>query len=181
MKTTDDINYDDGTITGVFYTKEEAENAYNVLIDRGYTADEIILLMSDETHKTHFDNDDTNDDSGLKTLAMEKAGLGSAIGGTAGAVIGAIAAVGTTIALPGLGLVVAGPIVAALTGAGAGGLAGGIIGGLVGSGIPKERAALYEESVKRGGVVIGVTPHSREDRETIREEWRDIGGKDIHV
>jgi len=178
MKTNDNLKYGEDTLTGVFYTREEAENAYNVLIDKGYSTDEIILLMSDETHNTHFK--DNKDDSGFQTLAMEKAGLGSAIGGTAGAVIGAIAAVGTTIALPGLGLVVAGPIVAALSGAGAGGLAGGIIGGLVGSGIPKEKATFYEHSIKCGGVVIGVTPRSKQDRDDITRDWKDIGGEDIH-
>jgi hypothetical protein len=178
MKTSENLKYDKNTLTGVFYTKQKAENAYNVLIDKGYSTDEIILLMSDETHNAHFKNE--NDDSGFHTLAMEKAGLGSAIGGTAGAVIGAIAAVGTTIALPGLGLVVAGPLIAALSGAGAGGLAGGIIGGLVGSGISKERAILYENSIKRGGVVIGVVPRTQGERETIGEEWKDIGGEHIH-
>lgn len=179
MKTKEDLSSKKETITGVFYTKEDAENAYNILVDKGYEPEEIILLMSDKTHKKHFDVAD-NDNSGLKTLAMEKAGLGSAIGGAAGAVIAAIAAVGTTVALPGLGVVVAGPVIAALTGAGAGGLAGGVIGGLVGSGIPKDRAVLYEDSVKRGGVVIGVVPRSPEDRMEIDRQWKENGGENVH-
>jgi hypothetical protein len=180
MKTTNDLKNEDGTVTGVFYTKDDAENAYNTLIAKGYEPEEIILLMSDETHKTHFQHDDHDDNSGFKSLAMEKAGLGSAIGGTTGAVIGALAAIGTTVALPGLGIIVAGPIIAALSGAGAGGLAGGLIGGLVGSGIPKERAARYEDSLKRGGVVIGIVPRSAQDRAEICEDWKNYGGEDIH-
>ena len=50
-------------------------------------------------------------------------------------------AVGSTIAVPGLGLVVAGPIAAALAGAGAGAAAGGLIGAMVGAGIPEDRGA----------------------------------------
>jgi hypothetical protein len=167
-----------GTVTGVFQKREDAERAYDSLINRGYDPKDIILLMSDKTHKTHFKDRDHDTDLGNK--AAEKAGIGSAIGGTAGAVIGAIAAIGTTVALPGLGLVIAGPIVAALTGAGAGGLTGGLIGGLVGAGIPKEHATLYENSIKKGGIVVGVVPKSEQDREAIGQDWRTYGGESVY-
>lgn len=171
---------DTGTITGVFRTREDAEKAYDSLVKRGYNADEIILLMSDKTHKTHFKNNNVGADTDLGNKAMEKAGVGSAIGGTTGAIIGAIAALGTTVALPGLGLIIAGPIVAALAGAGAGGLAGGLVGGLVGAGIPKEKATLYETSIKEGGIVVGVIPKTSSDRADIGREWNTYGGRNIH-
>jgi hypothetical protein len=63
-------------------------------------------------------------DSELVNKAMESAGVGGAIGVTAGAIIAALAAIGTSIAIPGLGVVIAGPIATALAGAGAGGLTG---------------------------------------------------------
>jgi hypothetical protein len=40
---------------------------------------------------------------------------------------------------------------------------GGIIGALVGSGIPEERAKLYEQGVKDGHIVMGVHPRNDED------------------
>mgnify|MGYP003381339126 CR=1 FL=1 len=46
------------------------------------------------------------------------------------------------------GIVLAGPIAAGLAGAGAGGITGGLIGALIGSGIPEERAKVYESGVK---------------------------------
>jgi hypothetical protein len=169
---------DAGTVTGIFQKREDAERAYNSLISRGYAPKDIILLMSDKTHRTHFK--DRDDDTDLGNKAAEKAGIGSAIGGTAGAIIGAIAAIGTTIALPGLGLVIAGPIVAGLTGAGAGGIAGGLIGGLIGAGIPKEHAALYEDQIKKGGIVVGVVPKSEQDREAIGHDWRTYSGESMY-
>ncbi len=178
MKSTNSSKTGTGTVSGIFQNREDAEQAYNSLIARGYDPKDIILLMSDKTHKTHFKDRDNDTDLGNK--AAEKAGIGSAIGGTAGAVIGAIAAIGTTIALPGLGLVIAGPIVAGLTGAGAGSLAGGLIGGLVGAGIPKEQAAIYEDSVKKGGIVVGVVPKTEQDREAIGQDWRTYRGKDVY-
>jgi len=167
-----------GMLTSTFRDRSSAEQAYNSLSSRGYTKDDVNLLMSDETRKTHFGDDTPETDLGDK--AMEGAGVGSAIGGTAGAVIGAIAAIGTSIALPGLGLVIAGPIAAALAGAGAGGLTGGLVGALVGSGIPEEHAAEYEQDVKDGGIVMGVKPRNEEDARYFEEEFRRNQGDRIY-
>jgi hypothetical protein len=97
------------------------------------------------------------------TKAAEGAGKGSAIGGTVGAIAGAIAAVGTSLIIPGLGIVIAGPIAAGLAGAGAGGITGGLLGALIGSGIPEARAKLYESGIKQGRIVMGVRPRYEED------------------
>jgi hypothetical protein len=172
MRTTSTTE-NEGTITGVFRTRDDAEKAYNSLLARGYRSDEIILLMSDKTHKEQFKESDRKTEMGSK--AAEKGGVGSAIGGTAGAIVGAIAAIGTSVALPGLGLVVAGPIVAGLAGAGAGGIAGGLIGALVGSGIPKEDAEVYEGAVNKGGIVVGVVPKTEDEAVLIGEEWKGYG------
>jgi hypothetical protein len=174
-----------GLVTGVFSTRENAERAYDSLIQKGYQQDEITVLMSDKTRDTHFDdNTDRHDakhrDSDLGNKAMEGAGTGSAIGGTAGAILGAIVATGVSVALPGLGLVLAGPLAGGLIGAGAGGLTGGIIGALIGAGIPKERAERYEKHIKDGNIVIGITPRDENDAIAIQEDWRSYQGEDIY-
>ncbi len=168
----------DRMMTGMFRDRASAEKAYNSLHERGYSQDEINVMMSDETRKTHFENSDVDTDLGNK--ALEGAGTGSAIGGTAGAIIGAIAAIGTAVALPGLGLVIAGPLAAGLAGAGAGGLTGGIVGALVGSGIPEDRAKEYESGVKDGGIVVGVKPRNQEDADYFENDWRTNNGDYIH-
>jgi hypothetical protein len=69
-----------------------------------------------------------------KTHAADGAGIGGAVGGTVGAVLATLMALGTIVTVPPLGaLVVAGPTIAALAGAGAGATTGGIIGALVGA------------------------------------------------
>ena len=173
MRTPQNVILEEGTITGVFRSRDDAESAYNALIEKGYAPDEIILLMSDETHRSSFNPEPAN-------KAMENAGIGSAIGGTVGAIVGVVAAIGTSVALPGLGLIIAGPIVAGLTGAGAGGLTGGLIGGLIGSGMSNEHAKAYEASLKEGAVVIGVVPKTIEDRRMIGTAWRQYRGENIH-
>src|SRR5438105_8573177 len=119
-------------ITGLFKNRVAAEAAVDAIIKRGYTRDDISVMMSDATRNKEFALQ-------TRTHAADGAGIGGAIGGAVGAVLAAIVAVGTTLFLPGLNIVIAGPIAAALAGAGAGGATGGIIGGLIGAGIPEER------------------------------------------
>ncbi|MCA1558445.1 MAG: hypothetical protein LC731_07900 [Acidobacteria bacterium] len=164
-------------MTGLFRDRESAEKAYGSLTSRGYKEDDINVLMSDDTRKKHFvDQRETE----LGNKALEGAGTGAAIGGTVGATLAALAAIGTSIALPGLGLIVAGPLAAALAGAGAGGATGGLIGALVGAGIPEERVKDYEKGIKEGGIVMGVNPRSDEDADYFENEWKNHRGEQIY-
>jgi len=167
-----------GMLTGMFRDRRSTENAYNSMHERGYTEDEINLVMSKDTHDKYFSEDKEETELGHKAAAGS--GAGSAIGGTIGAVAGIIAAIGTSVVIPGLGLVVAGPIAAGLAGAGAGGLAGGIIGALVGWGIPKERAKIYESGIKDGHIVLGVRPKSDEDAEHFERTWHENDAREVH-
>jgi len=169
---------DRGMLTGMFRDRESTEHAYNTLHERGYTKDDINLIMSDETRKKHFSGDVKETEIGTK--AAEGAGKGSAIGGTVGAIVGVIAAIGTSLVIPGLGIVIAGPIAAGLVGAGAGGITGGVIGALVGSGIPEERAKLYESGIKSGNIVMGIHPRNSEDAKYFEENWRTNNVEEIH-
>lgn len=174
----DDVNTTDRSmLTGMFPDRESTENAYKMLNERGYTKDEIYVIMSDETRKKNFSG---KLETEIGTKAAEGAGKGSAIGGTIGAVAGVVAAIGTSLVIPGLGILIAGPIAAGLAGAGAGGLAGGMIGALVGWGIPEARAKLYEKGLKKGNVVLGVRPHTDEDAEYFEQNWRANDGEEIH-
>ncbi|HUQ34569.1 MAG TPA: hypothetical protein VM095_20780 [Pyrinomonadaceae bacterium] len=165
-------------VTGMFKDRESAERAYGSLATRGYSNDDVNLLMSDETRKKHFADDGRETELGTK--AAEGAGKGAAIGGGIGATLAAIAAIGTSVALPGLGLIVAGPLLAGLAGAGAGGATGGIIGALIGAGIPEERVKEYEEGVKNGGIVMGVNARNDEDAEYFENDWKNNRGEHVY-
>src|SRR4051812_8079629 len=123
-------------MTGLFPYRESAERGYNALSERGSSSEDVNVVMSKDTKERHFAAAGTETELGNK--AAEGAGVGGAIGGTLGAIAAAVAAVGTTIAIPGLGLVIAGPVAAALAGAGAGGATGGLGGGPIGWGVPPE-------------------------------------------
>lgn len=164
-------------VTGLFPDRESAERAYNSVTERGYDRDDVNLVMSDETRKRNFASGQQTE---LGSKAAEGAGIGGAIGGTLGAIAAAIAAVGTSIAIPGLGLVVAGPVAAALAGAGAGAATGGLVGALIGWGIPEERVKRYEEGIKQGGILMGVKPRSTDDAEHFEKTWRDYSAQDVY-
>lgn len=159
-------------VTALFTNKVQAEAAVDALIKRGYTRDDISVIMSDSTHNKHFAIEAGNQ-------AAAGTGIGSAVGGVIGATLAAIAAVGTSLALPGIGIIVAGPIVAALAGAGAGGATGGIIGALVGAGIPENRAKVYDSGVREGGILIGVEGKSKEDANGLEELLESLGGTNV--
>lgn len=163
-------------VTALFRDRQSAECAYQAISSRGYNRDDVNVIMSDETRKSQYSTDDTE----LGSKAAEGTATGAGIGGTVGAVLGAIAAIGTSILLPGLGLLVAGPLAGALVGAGAGGLTGGLIGALVGSGIPEEHAAEYETGIKSGGTVLGVHPRNNEDAAYLEREFAGCGGTNVY-
>ena len=163
-------------LTGMFRDRDSAEKAYTCLTSRGYTRDDVTLLMSDEARKRHFAH---QQDTELGSKAAEGAGIGAVVGGGLGAVLAGLAAAGI-IALPGIGLIAMGPIAAALTGGAIGAAGGGLLGALIGAGIPEEQAKRYEAGIREGNIVMGVSPRNEEDAAYFEREWRGYRGEDIY-
>ena len=167
-------------VTGLFNDRDSAERAYESISSRGYDKGDVNLVMSDETRKKHF-SEAGGAETELGTKAAEGAGVGGAIGGTLGAIVAAVAAVGTSIAIPGLGVIIAGPLAAGIAGAGAGGAAGGVIGALICWGIPEERVKRYESGIKRGGILMGVKARSDADAQYFQQEWQRNKGTEVYA
>ncbi len=174
------MNSNSPMVTGLFPDRTSAEAAYSAAEARGYTANDMNLAMSDDTRKTHFSGTTAGKETELGNKAAEGAGIGGAIGGTVGAIAAAIAAVGTTVALPGLGLVIAGPIAAAIAGAGVGAASGGLIGALVGWNMPEERVKEYEEGMKKGGILMGLRTRDDSDAEHLESAWKSHNGQHVY-
>src|SRR5471030_2730342 len=100
-----------------------AEHIVGNLKHAGFSSNEISVLLPakgatrDFAHEQH-------------TKLPEGAAAGGAAGMGVGAILGWLAGIGT-LAIPGIGPFIAGPLMAALGGAAVVGAAGGIIGGLV--------------------------------------------------
>jgi hypothetical protein len=167
-------------LTGLFRDRDSAERAYQSISDRGYTRDDVNVVMSDDTRRRHFSGTTAGRETELGNKAAEGAGIGGAIGGSLGAIAAAIAAVGTTVALPGLGLVIAGPLAAAMAGAGAGAATGGIVGALIGWGIPEERIREYDKGIRDGGILMAVRPKNEEDASFFENSWKSDRGEHVY-
>ena len=144
-------------VTGMFRDRAAAEKAVGDLHNMGYSQNDISVMIQDDTIHKQFVNQVGN-------KAGEGLGAGATIGGVLGAIIAGLTATGSIVALATTGgaaaPLVAGPLAAALAGLGVGSLSGGIIGALVGAGIPEEKARVYDEGLKAGGILVGVTADS---------------------
>jgi hypothetical protein len=84
------------------------------------------------------------------------------------------------VALPGLGpFIAAGPIMAALAGAGVGGAVGGLTGALIGMGIPEYEAKRYEGRVKDGGILLSVHSDDSQWTKKAKEVLERTGAQDV--
>jgi uncharacterized protein (TIGR02271 family) len=148
------------TVIGTYSNFESAIDVVNNLVNAGFNRNTISVIANDpdEKYAAYVDNDGAMDDT------AKGAGIGAAIGGLGGLLLGLGA-----LAIPGIGPVVAaGPLAAALAGAGIGAVTGGIIGALVDLGVPEESAHMYAESVRRGNVLVAAQVDDNRVQEATR-------------
>lgn len=137
-----------GTVVmGLFDRSADADAAIAELTASGVDATELSVVLADQRADAKFSLEEGSH-------VGEGAAIGAGIGGGIGALVAGFAAAGA-IATGGAGVIVAGPLVAALAGAGAGAATGGAVGGLIGLGIPEHEIKFYEDSVARGSVLLG--------------------------
>src|ERR1700741_3338148 len=130
-------------VFGIYPNRSSVENAVDALKAAEFRNSDISVLFPDNKGTKDFAHE-------KNTKAPEGATTGGLAGGIAGGVLGWVTGIGA-LAIPGLGpLVAAGPIVAALAGAGAVGTLGGIVGALVGMRIPEYEAKRYEGRIREG-------------------------------
>jgi hypothetical protein len=166
-------------VTAVFRNRNESEQAFDYLYHLGYTDRDINVLMSDKTRSTLYPDREREGKHAAGTRAAEGTAIGGAVGTAVGATLAAILTLGTTVAIPGLGLFVAGPLAAAFAGGGAGAVTGGIIGALTGAGFTEQNAEAYAEALREGGIVVGVVPKNREQASAIEERFTELHGENV--
>lgn len=130
-------------LTGIYPDLASAEAAVALLVAEGVDRAAIsVIVKSTPDHERRVLQ--VTDDTPRRTL-------GSAIAG------GALASLAfATLALPGIGILAAGPIIAGLTGGSAGAVVGGIIGMMTGHGVSTMVAQEYEAAVGSGQVLVAV-------------------------
>lgn len=161
------------SLIGVFDAPSAAERAYNLLLELGYNHNEITVLMSHETGELfRAGSPVTASVNGAEIPNASAQVLGGAGAMSAvGAISGIVAAVGAALVIPGVGLVVAGPLAA--LGASVGAALGALYGIPIGA-MTENKVADYETKIREGKVLLSIEPHSPEDREIIQRGWDEI-------
>jgi uncharacterized membrane protein len=163
------------TITlGLFNDSNHAGMAVSELKEEGFTK-EISVLAHNADQKAEV--------SEVKKDVSGGTSMGSTVGAVAGALMGIFSGI-TSVAVPGVGLIVGGPLVALLgvTGGALGSLAGGLVGALVDLGVNEPTAKVLEERIKKGEVLVGVsTDENEEDAQDVKATLSKHGATDIYT
>jgi hypothetical protein len=160
------------SVLGIYKSRNDVERAVDTLRSDGFSSDDISVLLPDSSGSQNFAHT-------KGTKAPEGATTGASTGVVVGGTLGLLAGIGA-LAIPGIGpFIAAGPIMAALAGAGIGGAIGGIGGALVGLGIPEYEAKRYETFVKNGGILISVHASSTEEIAKAKKGLERTGATDI--
>src|SRR5580704_4212602 len=155
-------------VLGIYPNRGSVDNAVDALKVAEFRNTDISVLFPEGSGTKDFAHE-------KNTKAPEGTVTGAVLGGGLGWLVGIGALV-----IPGLGpFIAAGPIMAALAGAGVGGAVGGLTGALIGMGIPEYEAKRYEGRVKDGGILLSVHSNTSEEVKRAKAILEGTGAQDI--
>src|ERR1700682_3403028 len=159
-------------VFGIYTDRSSVDRAVEALKTAGFSNNDVSALFPENKGTKDFAHE-------KNTKAPEGATAGAGTGALLGGGLGWLAGIGA-LAIPGLGpFIAAGPIMAALAGAGVGGAVGGLTGALIGMGIPEYEAKRYEGRVKDGGILLSVYSDSSDETKRAKEILERTGAQDI--
>jgi hypothetical protein len=188
-------------ILGAYPNRSAVDRAVNELASAGFASAEISVLLPGDRGKTvvesaknrepkdvankvtdltfketkDISSGSSEDVEAKNTKVPQGAGAGAGIGAALGGTLGLFAAM-TGLVVPGIGpLLIAGPLFGAFAGA----TAGGAVGVLVGLGIPEDEAKLYEERLKKGGILVSVHTQNDEKTKQAKAILQNTGATDV--
>jgi hypothetical protein len=160
------------SVFGIYRDQLALDRFVDVLKANNFRNSDISILMPSKKESKDFALE-------KNTKAPEGATTGAAAGVLGGGVLGWLVGAGA-LAIPGVGpFIAAGPIIAAIAGAGVGGTIGGVAGGLIGLGIPEFEAHRYEGYIKEGGMLISIHVDDSDWEAKAKKLLEANGAKDI--
>jgi hypothetical protein len=157
-------------VSGVFRSREDAEKAINELRRAGIPDQRIGLVTPG--------SDDRDLEAGLPVTDTERPGMGRAMGAAVGGAMGAaggatLGLAAATLAVPGIGPVLAfgliGAAVLGVVGATAGAAVGDQVEEGLGEGIPHEDIFLYEDALRHGNSVMIVYTETDDEADKVED------------
>lgn len=139
-------------ITGLFRDAAAADEALAQLVANGVGQHEISVILKSTPHHEQLVLEETNDTP-----------RGVLTGAVGGGVLASLAF--AALALPGIGILASGPVIAGLAAGTTGAVAGGIIGAMTGHGVSSMTAQEYETAIRQGRALVAVhTVHAQAKR-----------------
>ena len=166
-----DSNYK--IVSGLFSSETNVQALLIDLQRQGIGPELVNILMSNQTRDHYADLE-------KDTKIPEGASIGGLSGGTLGAVIGGLTMAGSLL-VPGLNLLVAGPIVGVIAGGAVGTAAGGLVGALVGAGMPEYEAKSYEKQLEQDGNVVVLVHALKDETHSVKDLFKRHGAHDVTV
>jgi hypothetical protein len=169
-------------VTGVFKSRDNAETAVNQLRTLGIT-DKRIGIVRPGTASERLE-------AGVPVTDTEDPGMGramgAAVGGAMGAAGGATAGLAVaSLAVPGIGPLIAfgmlGAALLGVVGAAAGSAVGDTVEEELGEGIPHEDIYLYEDALRHGNTVLIAYTDDGEQSDKAAAVMHDAGAEDLDV
>lgn len=166
------------TVVGIFGNRAAADRAAKDVVIAGLPPGNVRQLSPGSSEREVH--------SAIPTAETEQSGMGKAVGGVVGFVVGATAAFGVPAAFQGA----FGPVqqasllIAALCGvAGAviGLLAGGALEARLSTGLPKDEIYFYEEALRRGRSVVFVFASNNRQQEIARRLLDRAGADSLNA
>lgn len=157
------------SVFGIYATRAGVKKAVDMLKAAEFDSENISVLFPYNKDAPHE----------KETRSPDGPVVAAATGVVAGGVVGSIVGIGL-LGIPGVGpFLAAGPVVAALSFAGAASAFGGIAGGLIAMGISGDEAKKYEGKIRKNGILLSVHNLSPVTTERAREILSSTGAEDI--
>ena len=160
------------SVMGIYPDRATVSEALNTLNKAGFRAADISVLASDNVGTKDFAHVKQN-------RALDGAAIGAAMGAVVGAALAWLVSTQPVTVTALAPLVTAGPVLAAIAGAGAGGALGWIVGLLVGLRLTQYVAKRYAGRMLHGGLLLSVHCDTPEWCDRAKKTLRDTGARDI--
>ena len=165
------------SVTGVFDTRTDAEQAYEQLKQAGIPADKVTVLTPGS--QDHMNKEIQT----VPTDSSEQPGMGSAMGALLGGGVGITGGSVLMALIPGVGPITAlgllGAAVLGAAGATVGAVAGGEIEKASYEGLPEDEIFLYEDALRKGRSVVIAMVHDEPSASSAREVLKQAGAESV--
>lgn len=176
----------DSIAIAVFHNRIAAENCFAALLGRGYLSSDINVMMTERTRRLNYASDGQNDGTTISSashmqsvrISAEGAETVNADQAVMGATLVAIASTGKKVVIPGLTLIIAGPMLTSRTSGDGATIGGLLVGSLADLGVPHENVVVCHRALQEGAVVLAVEGRS-ESAQNTKGDMIHCGGENV--